>query len=497
VRSPGATLPLFGQPPQDAGMLMKLFAGLLVAMICAGTVPSSAQIKRFEHIVVIVQENRTPDNLFYALCSTKRCSTKPDDTEYDIQTKDWLDKNASGGKIQPTPVPLANWYDPRHQHNDFVAMCDLDKTTDSCRMDGAGDISCKVACPPNAEFKYVDNISGILDPYLFLATHYGWANYMFQTNQGPSFPAHQFLFGATSAPSLTDDHEGTFAADNLYIHGAQIDQNNGCISSPSSRIQLINANGVENKKNRIYPCFEHLTLADVLDSQSVSWRYYTPGPGDLWSAPDAIRHICEPNNSQCTGPMWRNNLALSPPEVLADVGVCNLRGVSWVIPSAQFSDHAGSNRGLGPAWVAAVVNAIGNSKCRNADGSSYWDSTAIVITWDDWGGWYDHEPPTFLPSPEGGYQYGFRVPLIFASAYTRKAYISNSPEDFGSIARFIEYNFDVLMGALTFADARSEHNLAEFYALAMPARKFVTIPAPNLPSAIRSGTLKLEPPDDD
>jgi len=55
--------------------------------------------------------------------------------------------------------------------------------------------------------------------------------------------------------------------------------------------------------------------------------------------------------------------------------------------------------------------------------SGYWKDTAIFLTWDDWGGWYDHEPPTFLASPEGDYQYGFRVPLIVISAYTPAGYV--------------------------------------------------------------------------
>src|ERR1035438_1299887 len=79
--------------------------------------------------------------------------------------------------------------------------------------------------------------------------------------------------------------------------------------------------------------------------------------------------------------------------------------------AGQNSDHANDNDGGGPSWVASIVNGIGHSAtCDNNKG--YWKNTAIVITWDDWCGWYDHEPPMILPFPEGGYQYGFRVPLI-------------------------------------------------------------------------------------
>ncbi|MGP0074606.1 MAG: hypothetical protein ACLPWF_22040 [Bryobacteraceae bacterium] len=69
-------------------------------------------------------------------------------------------------------------------------------------------------CPAKPQFRFVDNSMGAVDPYLDLVRQYGWANYMFQTNQGSSFPAHQFLFGGTSAPSAADDAAGTFVSEN-------------------------------------------------------------------------------------------------------------------------------------------------------------------------------------------------------------------------------------------------------------------------------------------
>ncbi|HEX3431071.1 MAG TPA: alkaline phosphatase family protein [Rhizomicrobium sp.] len=461
---------------------MKFVAAILFALFVV--VPASANLSRFDHIVIMVQENRTPDNLFYTLCATRLCSTHPDSSTYDIETANWLDKNAKGGVINPSPLPLATRYGPAHTHMAFVSMCDFDLANGTCRMDGAGDILCK-HCPPNTPFTYVAHA---IRPYLVIAKSYGWANYMFQTNQGPSFPAHQFLFGATSAPSRAADHEGTFAAENAENNNRM----NGCIAPVGSTVALINAKGIEFKN--IYPCFEHETLGDLLDQAKVSWRYYTPGAGHVWSAPDAIRHICRPSNGVCAGSIWRKHLALYPPEVLWDISRCALPGVSWVIPSAQYSDHAGSDTGSGPAWVATVINAIGNSGCRNGDGTPYWDSTAIVVTWDDWGGFYDHEPPTFMAYPEGGYQYGFRVPMLFVSAYTPAGYINNERLDFGSIIRFVEYNFGIPMGELTFADARSTRNLARFYDLSATPRKFRT-----LPSGIFNGPggNKIEAPDDD
>ena len=165
----------------------------------------------------------------------------------------------------------------------------------------------------------------------------------------------------------------------------------------------------------------------------------------------------------------KNNVDLNPADVLTDIGACKLPNLSWVIPKGQNSDHPGihDNTG-GPSWVASIVNVIGESWCKNSDGSSYWNSTAIFITWDDWGGNYDHVPPPLLSVPDqgqGDYHYGFRVPLLVVSAYTPLGHISNARHDFGSVLRFVEHNFGIPEGALNFADARATNNLSGFFRL--------------------------------
>ena len=449
----------------------------LLLPICFGMILAHAQISNFQHVVVIVQENRTPDNLFQGLCSPtpaagKPCSTSPTSSQYNIQTSAWLDKHSPIGVTQPTPAPLASSFDLSHAHSAFVKMCDADPATGACRMDGAGDVACSGTCPPKPQFTFVDNSTGIVDPYLQLAREYGWANYMFQTNQGPSFPAHQFLFGGTSAPSAADDAAGVFAAENMSGNAAIA----GCIAQAGTTVALIDPSGKEDQ--HIYPCFEHKTIPDLFFS-AFSWRYYTPGAGSIWTAPNAIQHICQSSGpgGKCTGQEWKDNVDLKPPDVLNDIANCNLRSVSWVVPTGANSDHPRSNDGGGPSWVASIVNAIGNS--TGCDGyTGYWNNTAIFITWDDWGGFYDHEPPPILAQPEGNYQYGFRVPLIVVSAYTPRGYINNARHDFGSILRFIEQNFGIRKGSLDFADARAKSDLTEFFRLRRIPRPFQNISAP-------------------
>jgi len=458
-------------------------SSLLVVSFVASCLASTlvrGQIPNFQHIIVVVQENRTPDNLFQGLCSppygtSASCSTTPTGSQYDIQTGNWKDKTSSTGTTQPTVVALATTFDLDHKHAAFTSMCDVNQSG-VCQMDAAATNPCYGTCPKKAAMEYVDNSTGLLDPYLNLATQYGWGNYMFQTNQGPSFPAHQFLFGGTSAPSASDDAVGTFAAENVTPESTK-DTFAGCIAAAGTYVNIITTAG---ETTTIYPCFEHSTLTDLLDTIGVTWKYYAPGPGTIWTAPNAIDHICQPNaatGGQCVGPEWTSNVVLTPLQFLRDVPKCDLAGVTWVIPEGAFSDHPRSNNGGGPSWVASVVNAIGNNKkCK--DGETYWDNTAILITWDDWGGWYDHEPPTFLPQPQGDYQYGFRVPFIFVSAYTGAAYVDNTRYDFGSVLRFIEKNFGIAEGALNFADARSTTDLSAFFNLTQPPRAFTTIPSP-------------------
>lgn len=458
---------------------MKFLAKSILLLASASTSLGYAQISSFKHVVVIFQENRTPDNLFQGLCvppfgTANSCSTVPTGKQYNIQTRNWLNKRSRTGFTQPLTVPMASTYDLNHGHAAWQAQCDKD-ASGKCKMDGASIVPCVGICPTQPQFRYVVPTPAVsLNPYLELATQYGWANYMFQTNQGPSFPAHQYIFGATSARSANDDALGIFSAENTIGDG---DVAAGCAADPGVLVQLINAQGIEVSGNTVRPCFEHQTVSDLLEARGVTWRYYAPSPGSIWTAPNAIHHICLESGTTCIGPDWMANVDLNPSNVLTDIGNCNLRQVSWVIPTGQNSDHAKSNTGGGPAWVASIVNAIGNSAC------GYWRDTAIFITWDDWGGWYDHEPPAILHAPQAGYQYGFRVPLLAVSAYTAPQLVDNKRHDFGSIVRFIEHNYGI--GNLGFADTRCDpswsncslDDLPNFFNLTQAPRPFQTIHA--------------------
>jgi len=265
---------------------MKAPAKVLLLLTFFGAMFAHAQISSFQHVIIVFQENRSPDNLFQGLCSapfgtSNSCSTSPTGSQYNIQTSNWFDKTSSTGTTQPTTVQLDNAYDPSHAHSAFTSMCDK-TSSGTCKMDGGANNYCYGSCPSKAPYHYVDNSTSILNPYLTLATSYGWANYMFQTNQGPSYPAHQFIFGGTSAPSADDDAIGTFAAENVNpdISGTVA----GCIAIATTTVELITAAGGEDQQ--IYPCFDHQTMADLFDTNKVTWKYYTSGTGtgSIWTA---------------------------------------------------------------------------------------------------------------------------------------------------------------------------------------------------------------------
>jgi len=400
-----------------AAICLVSLAGILAAAHgCGGggsTSPPPPPQSKIQHIVVIFQENRTPDNLFHGLPNADIANSGV---------------NSLGQTIALTPVALANDYDLSHAHSAFVSMYDGSK------MEGAEKIpiGCKAGatdCPPlNPQFRYVNPSE--VQPYFQMAQQYTFADRMFQTNQGPSFPAHQFLISGTSAPTATSD---LFASENVVLPpnpGGNTAA--GCAGPTGETVAMINPMGSE--ATRQFPCFDHPTLIDELDSNGITWRYYAPSAGSIWTGPNAIQHLR-------FGPDWQK-VIIPQTTVLSDIASGQLAQVTWVIPDGRASDHPLSTDGSGPSWVASIVDAIGNSQ--------YWSSTAIFIAWDDWGGWYDHVAPTIHNS----YEYGFRVPLIVVSPYAKRGYVSHVTHDFGSLLKFTEKNFN--LASLGYADALAD-----------------------------------------
>lgn len=447
---------------------MFIFWGLLCAAASLATLNSCGggtnsittpppPASKIQHVVIIFQENRTPDNLFQDPVLIQRGA--------DIQS---YGINLQGAQVPLDPESLQTDYDLSHSHASFLNLYDNGKMDGAQKIQIQCDQNAQNCPPPNPWFKSVTPAD--VAPYFHLAETYTFGDRMFQTNQGPSFPAHQFMLAGTSAPSAGSN---LFASENP-INGPDPFNNTGCFAPPEERVNVIDPTG--DQSQLIYPCFDHPTLTDLLNTANISWRYYAVSPGIIWNAPNAIEHMCvpnvpPPNATACTGPDWINKVVLTYTQVLNDIQNGQLATVNWVTPSAQVSDHPGSNNGSGPSWVASVVNAIGNSP--------YWANTAIIITWDDWGGWYDHVAPQIINS----YEYGARVPLIVVSPYAKPAYISHQVNDFGSVLKFIENTFNlstIAPGANPpYADATSNTgDLSDCFDFNQTPLTFHTITAP-------------------
>jgi phospholipase C len=263
---------------------------------------------------------------------------------------------------------------------------------------------------------------------------------------------------------MTTGSDSFVSHQDLIAGGAQISANDAVIDAPSAKpwgcdapvgtvTSLVERNGAPLYEKGPFPCFSYPTLGELLNRNGVSWRYYVNGPRATWNGYDAIKSIRY-------GPQWKTNIVTPQTAIFKAIADGALPAVAWVIPSPDYSDHPGEPKDYGPDWIGNVVNAIGES--------GYWKSTAIVILWDDWGGFYDHVAP-----PQFGFgQLGFRVPAIIVSPYARRGYVAHEQFEFGSILRFIEDNWS--LGRLGSSDVRAS-SIGSVFNLTQKPRAYVPV----------------------
>jgi phospholipase C len=421
---------------------------LLIAGCGQGdSAPSAAPQVRahIQHVVVIFQENRSFDNLFNGFPGA--------DT---VQSG-----NDYGTTVPLQPVPLNLGIDVDHSHTGWV------EDYDNGAMDGFAHVQPLSGPFPYPSFPYAYVPQDDTVPYWTLAHEYTLADRMFQSNTGPSFIAHQYLIAGQSGE--TDENPTNPNLPNLTTWG--------CDSPPATTVALLGPNGTDLPG--IFPCFNYPTLADLMDAQGTSWRYYAPTAGTasyIWSAYDAIQHIR-------FGSDWTSNVVSPNTRFFADIASGNLAQMTWIVPAFAYSDHPSPNAtGEGPDWVGDLVNAIGQSP--------FWNSTAILISWDDWGGWYDHVKPPQVDLMG----LGFRVPLIVVSPWARQGYISHQQHEFGSFLRFAEEAFS--LPSLGTRDAVSD-DLSDCFDWTQTPTAFVPVPTQYPASHFIEEKSSIEPPDND
>jgi phospholipase C len=262
--------------------------------------------------------------------------------------------------------------------------------------------------------------------YFTYAQHFVLADNMFSSIQGASFVNHLYTVGAQSS--------------DIFSQPSPAQPNGGsCDSLPGTYAYVWND---DNTVTQTFPCVDFTTLADELQSAGVSWRFYaspqgTPGYGFTTLA--AINHIRN-------GPMWSNMVDHALFNSDAQSG--NLPAVSWLIPTSGNDEHPPAGTCPGENWTVNALNAIMNGPD--------WNSTAIFIMWDDFGGFYDHVAPPIVDK----FGLGPRVPLLIISPYAIAGKISHTQYEPSSILKFIEERFG--LPPLTARDANANSTADSF-----------------------------------
>lgn len=396
------------------------------------------------HVVLIVQENRTFNNFFATFPGA-------DGTTTGIAAKD---AKCHIGKTRTVKLRISGLIEPSRFDHYYAAYR---TARDGGKMDGFDEIAFEDhtdACMQ--PYQYVDPSQ--IQPYWDMAKQYTLAEHMFATQGSGGFSGHQDLITG-----------GTVIASNEALVNFPTCKGHkchwGCDAPANTHTDVISKDDVLGFGKGPFPCSNDFTssyptIRDLLDAKGLSWKYYAPRSccstnGRLFNAFDMIYPVRY-------GPEWKANISSPETNILGDISSGSLPAMSWVIPDADESDHPGANKDTGPSWVASIVNAIGESP--------YWNSTAIIVVWDDWGGLYDNLNP--LQRGFGGF--GFRVPAIIVSPYAKAGHISTTQYEFRSILKYVEQNWK--LGYLGNGDRHAD-SLIDCFDYSQQPIKFSPIPS--------------------
>ena len=418
-----------------------------------GGTPLARERQLIKHVVVIIQENRSFDNMFngYPNANSAQVGT--------INT---------GKVVQLQQVSLAAGFNISHKGKDFFTSYDKGKL-DGFNLVAAGNVGNAhgyVLVPPNPEYSYVPPEEN--KPYWTMASQYSLADDLFQSNIDASFVAHQYLIRGW-ANSAVDNPAGVPW---------------GCDAPPGQNtVSTLLAD--QKYGPMINACFDGTTIGDELQDKGLTWHYYAPkvvqqgqqdfNYGSVWSAYGAISHIRHSGH-------WGTNVKWPETSILNDVPQGELADVTWVTPKLENSDHPSCFTTNGPSWVSSIVNQIGNSK--------FWPNTVIFVVWDDAGNWYDHVPPPLLDYDGPG----FRVPLIAISPYSLHGQVVHTQYETASVLKFIENLYG--LPSIAAADTRAA-DLSNMFDFSQTPTKFNTIPAPlGRGFFLGQAQAQFDPPDD-
>ena len=326
-----------------------LYAALAACVACAGpTTVTSLPLRadgrvlqtlestgsgKIQHVVWVVQENRSFDDMFMGYPGADTVSSG---------------KDSNGNTIPLKPISLKSRYEIDHSAYAMFTACNgVGKLPGTqCHMDGFN-LEQKIGGPVNGEYAYVPYKESKL--YWDMAQEWVLADKMFASQLDESFVAHQYIIAAQANSSVDVP---------LFYWG--------CGGGKTDDVEIL-------KHNRMYggvqrACFDYQTLGDELDSAGLSWRFYTShyrmSFSGLWSGYQAVKHIFR-------GPDWKSDVIPNQHRFFTDLHAGKLANFTWITPLCRDSDHSQCGGGQGPSWVTSVVNAIGESK--------FWNSTVIFV----------------------------------------------------------------------------------------------------------------------
>ncbi|MGH9433592.1 MAG: phospholipase C, partial [Terriglobia bacterium] len=357
----------------------------------------AGDITVIQHVIFIIKENRSFDNYFGQYPGADGATSG----------------TISTGQVIPlrhTPDQVA---DIAHEWDAALTAMDGGKM-DQFDLIPAGNI--------NGEYlAYSQLTQADIPNYYTYAQRFVLADEMFSSLHGDSFPNHLYTIAAQSG-SVIDQKLGVPKSSNW-----------GCDAQPTFVVQTLDE--VTGVLSDVFPCFDFQTLADNLDAAGVSWKYYAPPEGATgyeYSTYDTINHI---RNTS----LWAEHV-VPDTQFAIDAASGNLPAVSWLVTGAN-NEHPPYSTCQGENWTVQQLNTL----MQGPD----WNTSAVFLTWDDFGGFYDH----VAPPPVDIYGLGPRVPLLIISPYARAGYISHTQYEFSSVLKFIEERFNV--PSLTARDANA------------------------------------------
>lgn len=237
-----------------------------------------------------------------------------------------------------------------------------------------------------------------VEPLWRYATSFALSDNFYCAAATNSTPNHLYMVAAQSG--------GIFETDPTY----------GWIGSPANcLIPSLSSDGTSFLQ---YPGVDIDSVPQELTTAGVSWNYYCEDP--IWLAPAYIANL---NGSP--------NIVPGTDRIIKDLANESLASVSWVCPATAQSMHPSTTNAPGLNYLIDLVNT--------AMQSPYWPELAIFVTWDDWGGFYDH----VLPPAVDAYGLGARAPLLVISPLAKPGYVSSVQAEFSSLARFVEVNWSL------------------------------------------------------